>query len=411
MPRLQKVFKKRKGKYYPRKNTINSKVSTTDCKLNAQAEHAHDSKQSCAKEKKIPDLNESFSSFGDSVGILNAIMNLNILAFVFKNEVHCKMCNSGLDMQVLKGKSGLAITFVLKCFACPYRVEFSSSNFHEGTQIATINTRFVYAMRSIGKGAEAGRMFCGVMNLPQPPTRFSPYAVAVDGTWQKRGYTSLNGVVTVTSIDAGKVIDVDILSKYCACKNLPFHEKDCKRNYVGSSGAMEIQGASKNFQRSLSLHNARYITYLGDGDYKAFDASYYGSAIRRNHSSVQNMRQAIWTIFLHKLSTDEYPQHGFCPIGKDSWCEYKKAEASCKSYKHKNSLPVAVVEAMRPIFRDLSHPDLLKNVCMEKHKTRMKVFIMSFGHVFPKQHLYRLKHFHLVFMMLFVPLMMVMYRN
>ncbi|GFX80558.1 uncharacterized protein TNCV_3929661 [Trichonephila clavipes] len=421
MPRLQKVFKKRKGKYYPRKNTINSKVSTTDSKLNAQAEHAHDSKQSCAKEKKIPNLNESFSSFGDSVG-----------------------------------KSGLAITFVLKCFACPYRVEFSSSNFHEGTQIATINTRFVYAMRSIGKGAEAGRMFCGVMNLPQPPTKFSPYgkrilnaaklvyedsiqnaakeaicenegnkniAVAVDGTWQKRGYISLNGVVTVTSIDTGKVIDVDILSKYCACKNLPFHEKDCKRNYVGSSGSMEIQGASKIFQRSLSLHNARYITYLGDGDCKAFDAvkkkniygneypieklecighvmkrmgtklrrlkaqlkgqilsdgkclsgknrlteheidnlqSYYGSAIRRNHSSVQNMRQAIWAIFLHKLSTDEYPQHGFCPIGEDSWCGFKKAEASGKSYKRKNSLPVAVVEAMLPIFRDLSHPDLLK---------------------------------------------------
>ncbi|GFU67161.1 uncharacterized protein TNCV_3770931 [Trichonephila clavipes] len=456
MPRLQKVFKKRKGKYYPRKNTINSKVTTTDSKLNAQAEHAHDSKQSCAKEKKIPNLNESFSSFGDSVGILNAIMNLNILAFVFKNEVHCKMCNSGLHMQVLKGKSGLDITFVLKCFACPYRVEFSSSNFHEGTQIATINSRFLYAMRSIGKGAEAGRMFCGVMNLPQPPTRFSPYgkrilnaaklvyedsiqnaakeaicenegnkniAVAVDGTWQKRGYTSLNGAVTVTSIDTGKVIDVDILSKYCACKNLPFHEKDCKRNYVGSRGAMEIQGVSKIFQRSLSLHNARYITYLGDGDCKAFDAvkkkniygneypiekleyighvmkrmgtrlrrlkaqlkgqilsdgkclsgknrlteheidnlqSYYGSAIRRNHSSVQNMQQAMWAIFLHKLSTDEYPQHGFCPIGEDSWCGFKKAEASGKSYKHKNSLLVAVVEAMRPIFRDLFHPDLLK---------------------------------------------------
>ncbi|GFU13083.1 uncharacterized protein TNCV_1445121 [Trichonephila clavipes] len=149
-------------------------------------------------------------------------MNLNILALVFKNEVHCKMCNSGLDMQVLKGKSGLPITFVLKCFACPYRVEFSS-NFHEGTQIATINTRFVYAMRSIGNSAEAGRMFCGVMNLPQPPTRFS--LRSVKGT-----------------------------------------------NYVGFSGAMEIQGASKIFQRSLSLHDARYITYLGDGDCKAFDA-------------------------------------------------------------------------------------------------------------------------------------------
>ncbi|GFT99826.1 uncharacterized protein TNCV_748891 [Trichonephila clavipes] len=87
---------------------------------------------------------------------------------------------------------------------------------------------------------------------------------------------------------------------------------------------------------------------------------YYGSAIRRNHSSVQNMRQAIWAIFLHKLSTDEYPQHGFCPIGEDSSCGFKKAEASGKSYKHKNRHPVTVVEAMRPIFRDLSHPDLLK---------------------------------------------------
>ncbi|GFU73611.1 uncharacterized protein TNCV_3429061 [Trichonephila clavipes] len=88
--------------------------------------------------------------------------------------------------------------------------------------------------------------------------------------------------------------------------------------------------------------------------------SYYGSAIRRNHSSVQNMLQAIWAIFLHKLSNDEYPQHGFCPIGEDSWSGFKNAEASGKSYKQKNSLPVAVVEAMRPIFRDLSHPDLLK---------------------------------------------------
>ncbi|GFT64536.1 uncharacterized protein TNCV_649351 [Trichonephila clavipes] len=333
------------------------------------------------------------------------------------------MCNSGLDIHVLKVKSGLAFTFVLKCFACPYRVEFSSSNFHKGTQIATKKTRFVYAKRSIGKGAETGRMFCGVMNLPQLAKRFSPYAVAVDGTWQTRGYTSLNGVVTVTSIDTGKVIDVDILSKYCACKNLTFHEKDYKRNYVGSRGAMEIQGAIKIFQLSLSLHNARYITYLGDGDCKAFDAvkkkniygneypikklecigqvmkrmgtrlrrlkaqlkgqnlsdgkclkgknrlteheidnlqSYYGSGIRRNHSSVQNMLQAIWAIFLHKLPTDEYPQHGFRPIGEESWCGFKKAEASGKSYKHKNSLPVAVVEAMRPIFRDLSHPDLLK---------------------------------------------------
>ncbi|GFW55866.1 uncharacterized protein TNCV_4390091 [Trichonephila clavipes] len=95
-------------------------------------------------------------------------------------------------------------------------------------------------MRSIGKGAEAGRMFCGVMNLPQPPTRFSPYGKRI--------------------LNAAKLVYED---------------------------------------------------------------------------SIQN-------------------------AAKEAICEKMKAETSCKSYKHKNSLPVAVVEAMRPIFRDLSHPDLLK---------------------------------------------------
>ncbi|GBO10152.1 hypothetical protein AVEN_252949-1 [Araneus ventricosus] len=72
------------------------------------------------------------------------------------------------------------------------------------------------------------------------------------------------------------------------------------------------------------------------------------------------MRQAIWAIFMHKLSTDENPQHGFGSIDEDSWCGFKKAEATGSVYKHKNNLPVAVVEAMRSVFKDLSYPDLLK---------------------------------------------------
>ncbi|GFU05010.1 uncharacterized protein NPIL_320121 [Nephila pilipes] len=92
-------------------------------------------------------------------------------------------------------------------------------------------------------------MFCGIMNLPPPPTKFNnillqaaretceesmaeavyeaveendggrDIAVAVDGRWQKRGFSSKNGVVTVTSVDTGKVIDVEILSKHCICPN------------------------------------------------------------------------------------------------------------------------------------------------------------------------------------------------
>ncbi|GFV92120.1 uncharacterized protein TNCV_1895561 [Trichonephila clavipes] len=151
---------------------------------------------------------------------------------------------------------------------------------------------------------------------------------------------------------------------------------------------MEVAGALSIFQRSQSLYNVRYTKYLGDGDSKAFTSivenkvygdhcsveklecighvmkrmgtrlrrlktkmrgqklsdgkplcgrnrlteaeidrlqAYYGLAIRRNLSSVKDMQQAIWAIFLHKLSTDEKPQHGFCPSDTDTWCKFKKS--------------------------------------------------------------------------------------
>ncbi|GFV44161.1 uncharacterized protein TNCV_1825281 [Trichonephila clavipes] len=50
--------------------------------------------------------------------------------------------------------------------------------------------------------------------------------------------------------------------------------------------------------------------------------AYYGLAIRRNLSSVKDMLDK-WAILLHKLSTDEKPQHGFCPSDTDTWCEFK----------------------------------------------------------------------------------------
>ena len=37
--------------------------------------------------------------------------------------------------------------------------------------------------------------------------------VSVDGTWQKRGHASMNGVVTLISKESGKCLDVDVLSQ------------------------------------------------------------------------------------------------------------------------------------------------------------------------------------------------------
>ena len=80
--------------------------------------------------------------------------------------------------------------------------------------------------------------------------------VTVDGTWQKRGRTSLFGVVVVIAWVAGQVLDVEVLSKHCeACKMnegllsseeyeewYADHEENCECNYKGSSNAMEVEG-------------------------------------------------------------------------------------------------------------------------------------------------------------------------
>ncbi|GFU81776.1 hypothetical protein TNCV_3086881 [Trichonephila clavipes] len=39
--------------------------------------------------------------------------------------------------------------------------------------------------------------------------------VSVDGTWQRKGHLSLNGCVSVISIDTSKVLDIEVLSKMC----------------------------------------------------------------------------------------------------------------------------------------------------------------------------------------------------
>ncbi|GFU59388.1 uncharacterized protein TNCV_2299511 [Trichonephila clavipes] len=97
--------------------------------------------------------------------------------------------------------------------------------------------------------------------------------VAIDGTWQKRGHTSLNGVVTAVSVDTGKVIDAEILSRKCSCHfNGNLHSDECSANYFGNSGGMEVEGALRIFNRSEVLHNLRYTQYLGDGDSKAYKA-------------------------------------------------------------------------------------------------------------------------------------------
>ena len=182
----------------------------------------------------------------------------------------------------------------------------------------------MYSMRSIGRRHSGAKKFFSLMNMPPPPSvrayqknartiarhakviakdgmssaakeiRDAQHAreddlvncgVSCDGTWQKRGYSSQNGCVIVMSIDTGKVLDAEPLTKVCKKCQLHSHlDKDseeyhrwraehnnCKANYKGSAPAMESEGADRIFRRSVATHKLRYTDLYSDGDSKSYN--------------------------------------------------------------------------------------------------------------------------------------------
>ncbi|GFU41386.1 uncharacterized protein TNCV_2171481 [Trichonephila clavipes] len=133
-------------------------------------------------------------------------------------------------------------------------------------------------------------------------------AIALDGTWQKRGHTSKNGVVTATSPNNGKVYR-------------PRPKED------GS----KTESPKEQFKNPPSCQTTnRYLDEEGLTDAEILLLQkYYGLAIRRNvGKSVADMSKSIWAIYFHKLSTDENPQQALCPMGEESWCGYNKSIVS-----------------------------------------------------------------------------------
>ena len=102
--------------------------------------------------------------------------------------------------------------------------------------------------------------------------------VSLDGTWQKRGFASLNELVTVIERDYDKCIDFEIKSKICKSCNYWNMKKGCDeydtwksshkclKNHQGSAASMESCSAVELFNRSIALNKLRYVTYNGDGD-------------------------------------------------------------------------------------------------------------------------------------------------
>ncbi|GFX65521.1 uncharacterized protein TNCV_4735661 [Trichonephila clavipes] len=114
----------------------------------------------------------------------------------------------------------------LKCENCDYSFSFCTSE--KVNKLHSINLAFVFdapSKRAFGflekkLDFAASNVACNTMKEAaleirsnETDTEFSQRGESVDGTWQRRGYSSLNGCESVILIDSGKVLDVEFMSK------------------------------------------------------------------------------------------------------------------------------------------------------------------------------------------------------
>lgn len=258
-----------------------------------------------------------------------------ILAFslVFshlESVLKCKKCDGDIKF-LRKSVIGLGFKLEIQCSCTkPSTVDSCPRKY----KTYEINRRIVLIFRLLGSGFNGLNLFCSLMDMTKNFNTHLYYtactniafsaeclskflfqkagreeneqnvkngfpegelSVSGDGSWAKRGFTSLIGICTLIGKYTGKILDCFVSSKTCkscevnkkSMKPEEFliwkeseHADDCSVNYTGSSGGMEVQGVLEMFRRSENLHQSKYARYIGDGDSKTFpnllDAKPYG---------------------------------------------------------------------------------------------------------------------------------------
>ena len=179
----------------------------------------------------------------------NRILYLKCLQELLDVATVCSKCKSGKINIVDCCAVGLASVVHVQCNNVLCRPSWRFNLCLKEKRFFDINRRSVLAMRRIVKGRAALNRFCGIMAMPSPVnshayTRHQEalaiaaataasksmvnaaeevkilsscdrVAVTCDGTWTRRGYSSLYGVLACISWRTGRVLDVHVSSKYC----------------------------------------------------------------------------------------------------------------------------------------------------------------------------------------------------
>jgi hypothetical protein len=205
------------------------------------------------------------------------------------------------------------------------------------------------------------------------------------------------------------------MNKFCfVCHTIPAFHHEYEKNHEEISGGMEGAGVLNIFNRSLHTWGICYTKYLGDGDSKSYQRvvagkpydpdiavtkwEYTGHVQKRTGKRLRRLIKektgSLSCNFLHdsepleancRLTQSAMDSHqeecqqcgGYeescvgclswqvvnkweTPNSGDIWCKFKISASLGVAYEHKHSLPAAVMDAIKQVFRDLPGVDRLK---------------------------------------------------
>ena len=302
----------------------------------------------------------------------------------------CKKPSLGLDL-IAESNCGFSTKGKTFCSSCR---SFEDKRFFcerfGGSSHTTvpfdINLRSVLAFRGIGSGYSNIKQWCGIMNMPHCLSQggytktlekiessslatfnkisarsrdaiarayhelgIEPdidgvldIAVSFDGSWQKRGHSSHNGVASVIDLVTGFPVDFEVLSNYCnKCKiaeGLPDdvewkakHAVNCPKNFDGTANAMEAECAVRLWSRSVARNKLRYTTMLSDGDSKSYDAVValkpYGDKVRIDKEDcINHVSKRMGTALRNLVATAKAQQQSISGKGKLTDIKIKKIQ-------------------------------------------------------------------------------------
>ena len=247
--------------------------SRSEAKLNDSMESLKRRKASESESESLTDLdNSEDGAFKAPVG--RYIVEPGCLQEMVDNSAVCKYCHCPIHIrEKANSRHGLGAKWIFICTSetCVSHVLSRASvpiSEYSG-QKYTVNASSVAAFRAIGKGRAAAEKCLSMLDISSPVSTWSSYtkeletkskeltetsmedavfelkklkrcigevpdctddqlkskivdcAASFDGSWNSRGWSARDGVVTAISDDTGKVLDVIFMTKSCPhCKQM-----------------------------------------------------------------------------------------------------------------------------------------------------------------------------------------------